>query len=240
LFFGLFYLIALAGTLPKWPRITWLIPLVWLCLTVMRIRNGPLFAITAVIALGDMYPQIRWRKWLIEHGSELLRITPVRTTGKRFDWRPVLIPALLVMTSVTFQLAKIPFPVIGHGWVRLERTRFPVELLPQLRKYEQEGRNQARIFNDMSFGGFLIYYTPGLRVFIDDRCELYGDKGLIAYAQAMQNPAQIDQWARQYGFEIALVEKESAFDRYLDSTREWIKMRQTVSASLYRRRHINE
>ena len=36
----------------------------------------------------------------------------------------------------------------------------------------------------MLFGGFLIYHTPGFRVFIDDRCELYGDEFMVKYVKA--------------------------------------------------------
>ena len=48
--FGVFYLVMLAGTLPKLPRVSWLIPLVWLVLSFKGIRQGPLFAITAAVA----------------------------------------------------------------------------------------------------------------------------------------------------------------------------------------------
>ena len=46
----------------------------------------------------------------------------------------------------------------------------------------------------MKFGGFLIAYTPGLRVFIDDRCELYGDDRLIEYGRAHErSPESVDR-----------------------------------------------
>jgi hypothetical protein len=238
LFFGFVYLVALAGTLPKWPRITWLIPLVWLCLAVMRIRNGPLFAITAVIALGDMFPHIRWVNWLTRHGSELLRIQPsgAMTGKKRFDCRPALIPFILVLITAMLQIAAIPVPVIGHGWAKLH-PRYPIELLPELKEYEQKHPDGTPIFNEMLFGGFLIYYTPGLRIFIDDRCELYGDKWLLAYAHAIeQDPSQIDRWAQEYGFDIALTIPESGFDRYLANSKGWIAVRRTNPANLYRKK----
>jgi len=241
LLFGLLYVSALAGTFPKWPRITWLIPLAWLYLAFMRIRNGPLFAITAVIALGDMFPHIRWVAWLTRHGSELLRIRSFPASGgmTRLDLRPVLIPITLVFMTAIFQVAAVPVPVIGHGWVRLERTHFPVELLPELKQYEHEHPKGTPIFNDMLFGGFLIYYTPGLRVFIDDRCELYGDEGLMQYAHAYEKePSQVDQWAQKYGFDIALVQNDFAFDRYLESSNAWIRTHRTASASLYRKKPI--
>jgi len=239
LLFGFLYLLALAGTFPKWPRITWLLPLVWLYLTFMRIRNGPLFAITAVIALADMFPHIQWVTWWTRHGSELLRIRSFPASGgmTRLDLRPVLIPITLVFITAIFQITAIPVPVIGQGWVQLDPTHFPVELLPTLREYEQKHVKGTPIFNDMLFGGFLIYYTPGLRVFIDDRCELYGDEGLLRYANAMRyDPAQVDQWAKEYGFDIALTQTGSVFDHYLERTRGWFIVRRTEAATLYKQK----
>ena len=55
----------------------------------------------------------------------------------------------------------------------------------------------TRIFNDLNFGGFLIYHAPRLRVFVDDRCSLYGGEFLGAYDRARrEDPAQIDRWQR--------------------------------------------
>ncbi len=72
--FALLYFICLLGTLPGWPRITWLIPAVWFCLALMRVRHAPLFAVFAAIAIGDMFPHVRWVKWLSDRGSEIVKI----------------------------------------------------------------------------------------------------------------------------------------------------------------------
>ena len=88
----------------------------------------------------------------------------------------------------------------------------------------------------MLLGGFLIYHTPDLRVFIDDRCELYGDEGLLAYEHALrEDPAQVDRWAQDYGFEAALTQTGSRFDRYLEGAKGWTPVRRTAAATFYRR-----
>ena len=111
-------------------------------------------------------------------------------------------------------------------------------LLPDLQELTRGRPPGTPIFNDMSFAGFLIYYTPDLRVFIDDRCELYGDEGLLDYAHAyFEDPAQVDRWQKQYGFEMALVATGSGFDRYLRTASNWEVVRQTAPATLYRRKH---
>src|SRR5262249_4397444 len=93
-----------------------------------------------------------------------------------------------------------------------------------------------RIFNDYLFGGFLIYYTPGLKVFIDDRCELYGDDWLIQYSKAMQGDSErIDGWFADYDFQYGLVATGSAFDRHLQKSPDWTVLKRTGAAALYRR-----
>src|SRR5262249_23927863 len=80
---------------------------------------------------------------------------------------------------------------------------------------------------------------PHLRIFVDDRCELYGDEFLKDYFRV--NEAFIDakeegkdlarmddpfeRWGKQYGIDInlALVIKNSGFQFYLDSARDrWV------------------
>jgi hypothetical protein len=238
--FALLYLAALIGVLPRWPRVTWLIPLIWFVLTWTRIRHGPLFAITAVIALGDMFPHIRWVSWLARKGSDVcrLRAPEYEAPGRGLDWKPVLIPLLMVLTTAAIQVAGLPVPVVGRGWAQFDPKPCPLGLLPELRACEGKRPNRTPIFNEMLFGGFLIYYTPDLRVFIDDRCELYGDQWLEQYADAAwHHPEQIEQWAKEYGFDHALVQADSGFDRYLaNSPGEWTLEVRTDSAALYRRK----
>src|SRR5262249_459924 len=116
-----------------------------------------------------------------------------------------------------------------------------IELLPELRAYEKAHPPGTPVFNDMVFSGFLIYYTPGLRVFVDDRCELYGERWLAQYAEAYyDHPERIEDWAREYGFDRALVVPGSAFDRYLQNARGWTVAGKSGGAVLYRRMAVAE
>ena len=123
---------------------------------------------------------------------------------------------------------------MGRGWAKLDPKHWPVELLPVLRQAEREHPEGTRIFNEFLFGGFLIYFTPGLKVFIDDRCELYGDDWLMQFSEAMRsNPERIDRWQETYGFPYALVATGTAFDRYLGQSRRWSVMKRTGTATVY-------
>jgi hypothetical protein len=231
--FAVLYLAALLGVPPRQIRVCWLIPLLWFAMTWSRIRHGPLFVILAALALGEMYPYIHWREWLVRMGSVSCRLqTP---DPARYAWRPAVLPVLLVLTAFVLQAAAVAVPVLGRGWAQFEPTASPVELLPELRAYEKASPPGTPIFNDMMFGGFLIYCTPDLRVFIDDRCELYGDDWLEQYADAYyHHPERIEEWAKEYGFDRALVIPGSVFDGYLQHASGWAEAGRTEGAVLYR------
>jgi hypothetical protein len=238
--FAAIYLLCLAGVMPQWPRVSWLLPLIWLVEAWSRVRHGPLFAITAALAVADMFPSTRWAAWLSKSGSDLFQY-PVRRSNDRQsrDWRPALLPGLLVLTAFVLQVFHWPVPIIGHEWARLDPNYWPVETLPTLRQFEQSRSQGTRLFNEYLFGGFLIYQTPGYRVFIDDRCELYGDNWLKEYvdAETSGTEAYIEECQTKFGpMDFALTRTGSGFDRYFAHAPSWRLLHEGSAANFYERR----
>jgi hypothetical protein len=233
--FGLVYLAAVASVPARQLRVTWLLPLVWFYLAWDRMRHGPLFAAVAVLAWAEMFPAVRWSARLSRWGSDLLQLP--NSVGRTMPgWRAAVLPAAAVAAAVAVQAAGLPLPVVGRGWAQLHPKYSAVDLLPELRAYERSHPPGTPIFNDMQFGGFLIYHTPGLRVFIDDRCELYGDDDLLAYCRAVEDePERIDDWAEEHRFNRALVVTDSLVDHYLQHHRAWRVVRETRTATLHER-----
>ena len=218
------YGVILLGTLRKMPRVSWLLPIVWFYLGLTRNRHIPLFAILAVLTLPEMIPHSRWidffrrRKYYQQ---------PEAGTGKLHRANLcifVLLPAFLFLIAIT---APRGFFAKPHPKV------WPEELLADVRRYESEHPPGTPIFNDMAFGGFLIYNTPDLRVFIDGRCELFGDTFFYEYIDLERKPEGIEQLAEKYGFNAALVESQSNFDSYLDKEESWTFIGRTPTASFY-------
>jgi hypothetical protein len=238
LFLGLVYAAAVASVRPWKARVTWLLPLFWFYGALTRVRHGPLFSIAAALALAEMLPYTRVASWLARPGRDWFWFPsgdrqPERTLG----WRPAVLPLAVVLAAAVLQGAGVRAPILGRGWVQLDPQHWPVDLLPELRQAEQEHPEGARIFNDFLFGGFLIYHTPGLKVFIDDRCELYGDDWLMQFWEAMgQDPGRIESWHNRYHFQYALVHSGSAFDRYFERAPDWAVLKRAHAATLYRRR----
>jgi len=229
-------------------RVTWLLPLVWFVLTVQRVRHCTLFAVTATVAIGDVLAQTRMAAVLA--ADEWL----YRPNQPPAPLRRVLVLPVAVALLGTALLAT----GVWRNWAQVESELAPVALLEPLAQHTRPG---DAIFNDMAYGGFLIYYLPDRRIFMDDRCELYGDAFLSDFfetnraylkAPAAELPTmrRFEEWATQYGFRTALVRKTSGFDRYLASVPDqWEKISEITEqtptgelrwgAVLYQRRSPN-
>ena len=222
---GLAYLIFLVGTWPTRPRITWLLPLVWLALSCSRIRHSPLFAIAAVLALADLLPFCRWR------------VFAPQAAANRLGWRPLVLPAFMVGLALTLQATATPFPVLGAGSGKLDPAVWPTDLVPALRSLQASCPAGEPIYSDFYDGSFLMYHAPGLRIFNDDRCELYGDRWQIEQIHVIYDrPEAIDELARTEGFRLALVRNGVPLRAYLDAARNWEVIERGRIAVLYRRR----
>jgi hypothetical protein len=206
-----------------------------------RIRHGPLFALTAALALADLLPHTRYVNWLVRHRSGLFTVPepfePEPARDQAIPVRPwqlthIVIPAAVVCLALLLQAGGIHVPLVGKGWTRVPEPTWPVPLQPQLEAYERDHPG-APILNDLYFGGFLIYYTPNLKVFIDDRCELYQDDFLKAYFEA--KPADVARWIKDHDIHIALAVKGSTIDSYLVNANDWVRAGETATARLYLR-----
>jgi hypothetical protein len=226
MFFGLFFLACLLGALSRRPRVTWLLPVVWLALACSRVRHAPLFALTAALALAEFIPQVRWVRGLSDRGSVIFRLQPADPPRPPRTFRSWLVPGTAVLLTVVISLT-------GQGLTRLAPRHWPLELLPDLKHYEQTQPPGAPIMNDMLFGGFLIFYTPRLQIFADDRCDLYGDQFLLAYARGDQD--FFSGWIKRSGARLALTEPGRPMDVYFQHAAGWRQVKRTAAAVLYRR-----
>lgn len=208
--------------LSAWPRvrISWWVPLLWFLLSFQSIRQAPLFAITVAVVAPVVWPHTRTYRFLLQHSDGTLAQRP---TPRRWTYSMVVFPVALWIAASALQLACVPLPLVGTGWVRLSPKVTPIELKEVLQNYASSVPPGTPIFNDANFGGFLIYYTPTLKIFMDDRCELYGDTWLEYYAAVLGSPPEklgpiFEQWQQRYGFTHALIaatQPPSSLEQYL-------------------------
>ncbi len=210
---GAFYLVLIAGTLPKWPQVSWLIPLVWLVLSFKGIRQGPLFAVCAGVAIADLWKHTVWHRLLVKYGDGSTAWDtddPVRVAATRSGAIVFAAPLILVLCASVLQTQRVEVPVIGHGWARLDPNFIPSDMTVEMTAYAASVPHGTRIFNDANLGGYLIYHTPTLKIFMDDRCELYGDEWIRHYSDTLGRPPEeigpvFEGWAAKYRFDRAIV-----------------------------------
>jgi hypothetical protein len=232
--FAAFYAFILFGAPFREWRVTWLLPVVWFVLALDRVRHAPLFAVAALAALAFVWPKTRW-------AAKLAAARPDFYQPDSVQRRPLLanfiLPVLVVAAAFSLQVNKIEVPLVGANWARHDPKHWPVELLPALKQYEPHGEPK-RIFNGYIDGGFLIYHVPGYKVFVDDRCEVFGGAWLKEFVEADAAPAAaIAKWESEYGpFHFALTRTDSGFEKYFASSPEWELIQRTPTAAFYKRK----
>jgi hypothetical protein len=247
---GAFYLVMLAGTLPKLPRVSWLIPLVWFALSFKGIRQGPLFAVCAAVAIADLWKHTLWHRLLVKHGDGSTAWdadNPAEAESRASPmWAALLIPAMLVAVSWKLDTHRIEVPVIGHGWARLDPNYIPSDMTQEVTEYANSVSPGTPIFNDANLGGYLIYHAPSLKIFMDDRCELYGDDWIQNYSDTMGLPPEqlgpvFEGWAAKYKFERAFVmtnapeQDKPSIELYLSGSPKWREVARGNRAVMYER-----
>ncbi len=229
------YLFVLVGVPRRELRVSWLLPAVWFVLTCDRVRHAPLFAVVTLVVVAAAWPHTRWAEWLARHRPDVYQ----PRDGRTGFWPNVWLPALLVGLAAFLQVGRIEVPVIGAGWARLDGAHWPVEILPELKAHEPRSpADPHRLFNGYIDGGFVIYHAPGYKVFVDDRCEVFGGAWLLAFVRAESEGTAdaVAAWEARYGrFDFALTRTGDGFDTYFAAAPGWECVTRTGVASFYRR-----
>lgn len=222
------YLFVLVRAWRSGPRVTWFIPLVWFALALSRVRHGPLFAITTAVAVADMWDCARRTLTATSHPLR----PPLLHAAPRF----AVVPIATLCLGLALQHFGVRVPLIGAGWARLSPDYWPTAAVASLNEdvSRHHDAGAPRLFNDMLYGGYLIYAAPEVRPFIDDRCELHRDFGLLRYAEIQKDPELITGLAAVDDVDYALVRTGLPLQRYLASSPYWRQLHSDPTASLYR------
>jgi hypothetical protein len=231
------YLFVLYGVKRSNLRVSWLLPLVWLALSFSRCRHASLFAVTTVVAITAMWKHTRWALYLAARRPDLYQPGSAET---RPWWAGVWLPAAVVLLAFGLQVAHVPVPLVGSGWATHDPQHWPVDVLDVLKAHEPKpGDPHNKLFNSGYIdGGFVIYHAPGYKVFVDDRCELFGGPWLMEFCHAPAAPAAaLAKWEAEYGpFDFALTRTGTPFDDWFKASSAWKAEKVTPVATFYTRR----
>jgi hypothetical protein len=233
---ALVYLFVLYGTKRRAVRVSWLLPLVWLVLTFSRCRHASIFAVTAVVVITAMWKHTSWALWLAARRPDFYQ---PGSAESRPWWANVWLPAACVLIAFTLQVARVPVPVIGSDWAKHDPQQWPVGVLDALKQHEPKPGEPNKLFNAGYIdGGFVIYHAPGYKVFVDDRCEVFGGPWLKDFVAAQADPAPaLAKWEPQYGpFDYALTRTGTPFDDWFQGHPAWQVVKVTPTATFYKRK----
>jgi hypothetical protein len=233
---ALLYVLILAGTWPMRPRVGWLLPLVWLYLGISRVRHAPLFSLVAMIAMIDMLPYTYWMRWLAQRSD--LYVAPKVDDQAEPKWGK---PAGRLFSLLVLVVPILVVPLLSpNRFVKLDEDVWPLELIPELKQLAQQP--DTKLFNEDRLAGMVIRYVPGMKVFIDDRCELYGEAFLMDYVDGMRDRPDywIERWETQYGINVALTiaddpetDRKSKFTEYLKNSPRWKLIKEVKAGCLF-------
>lgn len=114
---------------------------------------------------------------------------------------------------------------------QFDSTVFPVELVSSLDSAETSGA----VFNQMIYGGYLLYERPGIPVFIDGQTDFYGEELSREYIDVLKGRRGWREVLDRYDVRWTLVANGEPINQLLDLDPGWELHRADHVATVYRR-----
>lgn len=208
----------------------WLLLAVFLIFSLRHLRNIPLFLLLSVglcaevleEAAAKMTPAVK-RGWQLRRGWRFAVIVTIALGLIALGpdhWKSVLRSGL----EPAEYFRSTGYPIEAIEWIRVHR--------------EQSG---TKLFNGYGIGGFLLWWLPDTKIFIDGRMPAWrmGDRWIFYDYVALTawEPPELGVLAK-YGVDWALVETGSSLAAGLDATGQWDATYRDHKVILYlKRRH---
>ncbi len=170
------------------------------------VRNVPLWALTA-LSLAAIHLDADWRAL----GSGVLRrLRGAFAEAERLSapglWSGIAVVALMALAASGGRI----------GATRLLENRldprvFPVDAVASARSAGVEGR----IFNELAWGGYLLYAWPEQQVFIDAQTDFYGEALSREYVSLRAGEPGWEERLRERGIELVLLPRDAPLARLL-------------------------
>ena len=194
----------------------------WLAAALISARNIPLFGVLSVPWF------VLWSKQFAGStdttGGLLRHLSDIDERGRLVETRfSGTVPALilgLVATSVAL--------TVGRERYAFEAESFPVAAMKALDELKPHGN----LFNEMPWGGYLLYSRPEVPVFIDGQTDFYGEELSRDYLRIRElGPGAFDLLDR-YSIDWVLVRSTVPLVQGLGLRPEWTCAYQDLTATL--------
>jgi hypothetical protein len=176
-------------------------------LTILSIRNLPLFCLSATPVIGDNFER-----------SALFG----RMAGTRFPAtlsRLTLLFVLVLATYYSWQFATNRAYLGMTGGIQFGSGIAVNEYPIAAERFLRERQLPTPLFNTLSEGGYLLAH--GHKVFIDPRLEVYGEKFFERYIRMVQSAGELDRAVGEFGFATMIVDIHSRVVNHLAGSKQW-------------------
>lgn len=219
---------ARAAGLPGLTQILLILSFTYLSLS--AVRNINLFAVI-VAPLIAAYLSAAWRD--LRAHAWAPRPTTV-TPRRRRAVSPAKAMLNLILAGViagAVLVISAPSLTAAHN-EQAQARRFPAGAVA----YLQRQRPAGRLFNSYDWGGYLIWHLyPRVRVYVDGRPDMYGDRFMDRYVRTWQAQPGWQRTLRQGNVRLVLVEPGSGLGRALAGARGWRVAYHDAVSVLYER-----
>jgi hypothetical protein len=147
--------------------------------------------------------------------------------------RHIVIINFFAWLAVVFLIILLAYKILTTGVLReYEKEKiFPVRAVEYLCKHPEINGN---MFNDYSWGGYIIYKTyPERKVFIDNRNQLYEKSIFKKFTSTVYLTEDWEKLDREYSFDHVIIRKEYPIAELLNLSPRWRLVYSDKIASIF-------
>jgi hypothetical protein len=217
---GLTYVIYLAGlalTMLIFSRrvepTRWAVLGIFLALSLRHWRNVPFFLLVSIPLAAEMVQAVV--EWIVDH------VPAFRHHTRQWLFGVTVAVGVGIVLLGSEHLERVTQSGLAPAKF-FETTEYPIEAVQWIQAHRSE--LGARLYNDYGFGGFLLWWLPDEKIFIDGRMPAWriGDRWIFYDYMALTSwDPPVLGVLDKYAVDWAMTAVGSTLDRVLDSERAW-------------------
>ncbi len=223
------YLAGLGMALAAWYRriepLRWVVWILFLLLSLRHMRNIPLFLLVSLPLCAELLGGGLGRL------TGWLRLDSVRARRCLLAW--TLAGGLFMVWLGPDHLQRVARSGLQPGEY-FKDTSYPIEAVHWVR--EHRDRLGRRLYNDYAYGGFLLWWLPEEKIFIDGRMPAWRSGGRWIFqdyvALSLTDPPRLSVLST-YSVDWAMVRRKSLLDEALAREQTWKRDYEDRKVAIY-------
>lgn len=200
----------------------------WLSAALFAGRNIPIFSVVLTPFFGLWTTRVIHD--LAESPSRVAGpIRRLRNWSERMTTRDASLTNPLGLIVVLAVVAAVFLAPGRRGAYRWSEEVFPVQALPWVQAQNFEGR----VFNQFTWGGYLLYAAPEIPVFIDGQTDFYGEQLTRDYVTVVLAQPGWDSLLVQHQIDWTLTETKQPLNQVLDLRTDWERVYEDSTATVF-------